>query len=194
MPLDHFNMIAGWYDRAGEFEVNEPLPGLLSLSPNDLVLDVGGGTGRVAMVLRDSVREVVVADVSRGMLRRAVGKGLATVCTPAESLPFPSESFDRVIMVDALHHVFDQRQAARELWRVVSYGGRIVIIEPDIRKLMVKAIAIGEKALLMRSHFLNAEGIASLFTDLDAKVGIAYDDFNIYYLAEKLPGGQYFSR
>jgi ubiquinone/menaquinone biosynthesis C-methylase UbiE len=91
------------------------------------------------------VREVFVADLSRGMLRRAAGKGLATVCTPAESLPFPSGSFDRIIMMDALHHVIDQRQTAGELWRVLAPGGRIVIVEPDIRKFIVKLLAIAKR-------------------------------------------------
>jgi hypothetical protein len=30
---------------------------------------------------------------------------------------------DRVIMVDALHHVFHQQQTAAELWRVLSRAG-----------------------------------------------------------------------
>lgn len=117
MPFDHFNFIAGFYDWAGKFTVTEPLFGFLALSPNSLVLDAGGGTGRVAAEIRGMVREVFVADISRGMLRRAAGKGLPAVCSPAESLPFLAGSFDRVIMVDALHHVLNQERTAHELWR-----------------------------------------------------------------------------
>ena len=185
MPFDHFGAIAGLYDRAGQFQLSESLVGLLSLSPDSLLLDAGGGTGRAAAALRSMVKQVFVADISRGMLRRAAGKGLAAVCTPAESLPFPPGSLERVIMVDALHHVLDQRQTARELLRVLAPGGRIVIIEPDIRKLAVKAIAIGEKILLMCSHFLTGEKIAALFTDLEARTGLVYEGFNVICIAEK---------
>ena len=174
MPFDHFDLIAGIYDRSGQFQVSEMLSGLLGLSPNCLLLDAGGGTGRVAAALRSLVGNVIVADPSRGMLRRASARGLATVCAPAELLPFPSGSFDRVIMVDALHHVFDQGQAARELFRLLAPGGRMVIVEPDIRKFIVKVVAAGEKVLLMRSHFLNGEKIVALLNASDAKTGVYY--------------------
>ena len=41
------------------------------------------------------------------------------------------ESFERVIMVDALHHVYNHARAAAELWRFVKPGGRIVIEEEN---------------------------------------------------------------
>jgi ubiquinone/menaquinone biosynthesis C-methylase UbiE len=185
MHFDHFNLIAGVYDRAGPFHLSEPLLGLLSLSPGNLVLDVGGGTGRVAAALHDKVKRVFVADISRGMLGRAVSKGLITVCTPAEELPFLSGTFDRIIIMDALHHVMDQCQTASEVWRVLAPQGRLLIVEPDIHKPAAKLIALGEKLLLMRSHFLTGEQIASFFKTPDAKVGLTFDEFNIYLVAEK---------
>jgi ubiquinone/menaquinone biosynthesis C-methylase UbiE len=185
MPFDHFNLIAGFYDRAGRFIVTERLLGLLSLCPNNLLLDAGGGTGRVAAALRSMVHEVFVVDISRGMLRSAAAKGLATVYSPVETLPFPSRSIDRILMMDALHHVMDQRLAVRELWRVLAPGGRILIVEPDIRKLFAKVIAIGEKLLLMRSHFLTGNEITSLFTVPDVKIGVYFDEFNIFFVADK---------
>jgi ubiquinone/menaquinone biosynthesis C-methylase UbiE len=186
MPFDHFNIIAGFYDRAGPFIVTERLLGLLCLSPNHLLLDAGGGTGRVAVALRGMVKEAFVVDTSRGMLRRAAGKGLATVYSPVEFPPFPSGSIDRILMMDALHHVMDQRTTTRELWRVLAPGGRILIVEPDIRKLSAKLIAIGEKLLLMRSHFLTSGEITSLFTTPDVKTSIFFDEFNIFFVAEKV--------
>jgi len=186
MPIDHFNLLAGFYDQVGQYSATEPLLGLLSLSPSSLLLDAGGGTGRIAAALRGMVSDVYVADSSRGMLRRAVRKGLSTVCAPAECLPFLSESFDRVIMVDALHHVLDQKQTIRELWRVLIPGGRIVIVEPDIRHFTVKLIAAGEKMLLMSSHFLSNEEINSLFSGFDAKIHVDYAGHNVFLVAEKV--------
>ena len=186
MPFDHFNLIAGFYDRAAQFTITEPLKGLLSLSTNHVLLDVGGGTGRVAAAFRNMVREVVVVDVSRGMLCRAAEKGLEAVHAPAECLPFPSGTFDRIIMLDALHHVQSQGQTAGELWRVLASGGRLIIVEPDFNKFSVKLIAFMEKILLMRSHFLAGEKIAAFFENRDMQARVIYSDYNVIVLIERV--------
>lgn len=185
MHFDHFNFIAGIYDRAGKFILDEPLKGALSLSSDHSLLDAGGGTGRVTDVIRSKVREVYVVDTSFGMLRQARKKDLKTIIAPVEKLPFVHENFDRIIVIDALHHVRDQKQTIVDLWRVLKPKGRIVIVEPDIRKRVVKAIAIGEKILLMRSHFLTGEEIRSLFTGTKAEIHVFYDRNNIYAIAQK---------
>jgi ubiquinone/menaquinone biosynthesis C-methylase UbiE len=146
---------------------------LLALSPQHCVLDAGGGTGRIAQIMRKFVRQVVVADISAGMLREASTKeNLQPVNTCSEYLSFPTETFDRVIMVDALHHVADQVKTAHELWRVLKPGGMMVIEEPDIRTSAVKLIALGEKLMLMRSHFLSPAQIAGLFNFSTARINI----------------------
>ncbi len=185
MPFDHFNLIAGLYNCTAQFNPPALLLDLLALPPSGLLLDAGGGTGHVAKALHSRVREVVVADISRGMLRHAVDKGLTTACAPAEYLPFVTGAFDRIIMVDALHHVFDQRQTITELWRVLAPGGRVVIIEPDIRRFSIKLVALVEKLLLMRSHFLDGEQIANLFRNCDVQVRIIQNELNILILVEK---------
>ncbi len=186
MPFDHFNLVADLYERAAQFVLTEPLAEILSLSPDVLLLDVGGGTGRVAAALRGLAREVVVADPSEGMLRRAAAKGLASVRAPAEYLPFPSGIFDRILMRDALHHVRDQRRTIHELWRLLAPGGRLVIVEPDIRQFGVKLIALMEKLLLMRSHILSGEKIAGFFDGRAARTRIVYSENNVIILAERV--------
>ncbi|MGD0877947.1 MAG: hypothetical protein ABSA01_07360 [Anaerolineales bacterium] len=62
MPFNHFNLIAGFYDRARPFRISKLLFELLSLSPDYRLLDAGGGTGRISMVLCSMVKGVFVAD------------------------------------------------------------------------------------------------------------------------------------
>ena len=171
MPLDHFSVIAPLYARLGKFGDLVTLQRLADLPVSGRLLDLGGGTGRVSRSLLSHVGMAVIADVSSGMLRHA-GRipGLQPLSAASEKLPFATESFARLIMVDALHHVADQRITANEIWRVLSKGGRAVILEPDIRVFGVKVIALMEKALLMRSHFLGPEPIAKLFPKGSAEI------------------------
>jgi len=81
----------------------------------------------VAEALRPHIGSVIVADASRGMLAQARQKDLAAASADTERLPFPDESFDRVLMVDALHHVVHQGETVCELYRVLKQGGRLVI-------------------------------------------------------------------
>ncbi len=164
MPFDHFDFIAPLYNRIGDYSSLDVMIEAADLPTDGRLLDAGGGTGRVAFALRDQAAQVVVADVSLGMLGFAASKpGLRAAAAQSELLPFPDNSFDRIVMVDAFHHVIRQADTARELVRVLKPGGRIVIEEPDIRSFGVKLIALGEKLMLMRSHFLAPDQIAALF-------------------------------
>ncbi len=185
MPFDHFDFIAGLYNRLEDYVPGPMMMRLAALPVAGRLLDAGGGTGRVARALRGQAGQVVVADLSGGMLRHARRKGLAAVWAAVERLPFESGSFERIIMMDAFHHVFDQRQTAAEMLRLLAPGGRIVVIEPDIRRLAVKVVALFEKLLLMRSHFLSAEQIAALFDRPNVRAVIAYEASSAWVVIEK---------
>ncbi len=185
MPFNHFDHIAGLYNQMAEFSAGEEILRVLNLTAEINLLDVGGGTGRVANSLRGLVRQVVVADPSREMLKYAGDKNLPAVCTPAEALPFPPDTFDRIIIVDAFHHVQNQEVTAGELWRILRPGGRLLIIEPDIQEFSSKLVAIAEKLLLMHSHFLSADAMAALFKKTDAEADISRVDKNAMVLIQK---------
>jgi demethylmenaquinone methyltransferase/2-methoxy-6-polyprenyl-1,4-benzoquinol methylase len=188
MPfLDHFSLIAPYYDRWFHATETENLRFFLDLPVSGMVLDAGGGTGRVSQLLKGMAASFVIADASFGMLRQALHKDtLEPVCSHTEKLPFADGYFDRIVMVDALHHVLDNHQTAGELWRVLKAGGKIVIEEPDIRKLAVKLVALAEKLLLMRSHFLSASAIGRLFPHPQATTKVEQDRFTVWVVIDKI--------
>lgn len=180
MSNEHFNLIAGIYNKVSSFSPSPQLLESLYLQPKGILLDAGGGTGRVAAILHEYTETVVVADLSLGMLRYSHQKGLNCVNTSMESIPLNSDSVDRIIMMDTFHHLENQEQSVSELYRVLKPRGRLLIVEPNIEKNLVKLIAIAEKILLMRSHFMAGNKIADLFSRLNATVLVNHIENSVY--------------
>lgn len=185
-PFDHFSVIAPLYDRLIHPDDVSRLRDLGDLGHAGRILDAAGGTGRVSSALSGLVGSITLADSSWGMLRQARTKGgLHPVAARIESLPFPSGCFDRVIMVDAFHHLADQARSLQEMWRVLAADGRLVIEEPDIHKPAIKLIAILERLLLMQSRFWTAEAIAGRLSRMGAGVGISRRDSTAWIVATR---------
>lgn len=183
--FDHFEFLAPFYDRFIRPKSPDKLIELLKLPTAGSILDVGGGTGRISQGLRGMAKHILIADASLGMLQQAQTKGgLVTVQSLSEKLPFPSNSFERVLMVDALHHVIHQDRSIDEMWRVLRPGGVAVIEEPDIRTAIIKLVAVAEKLALMRSRFLAPATIAGLFPE-NSHTQIHVEGYNAWVVIEK---------
>lgn len=160
--FDHFNLISPIYDLVFGRKIDEKMLALADLGKDQTLLDVGGGTGRVSVLFSDISQKLVVLDSSLKMLSEAKDKGLSTINSQSEKMPFGVGAFERIILVDALHHVKDQQGTLNEMWRLLRKGGKMIIEEPDINHFFVKLIALGEKILLMRSHFLAPDKIIAM--------------------------------
>jgi demethylmenaquinone methyltransferase/2-methoxy-6-polyprenyl-1,4-benzoquinol methylase len=106
----------------------------------DRVLDLAGGTGDIAALLRDKVGtsgEVILGDINAGMLNvgrdrmtdRGLVGGFEYVQCNAEKLPFPDDSFDLVTIAFGLRNVTDKDAALREMLRVLKVGGQARVLE-----------------------------------------------------------------
>jgi ubiquinone/menaquinone biosynthesis C-methylase UbiE len=101
-----------------------------------LVLDVATGTGRLPLVLLEQPTfqgRIVALDLSRKMLTIAATrlKGydsrVSLMHHPAESLPFPDDTFDLVTCIEALEFMAHPLAVLRELVRVLRPDGLLVI-------------------------------------------------------------------
>lgn len=180
--MDHFSLLAPFYDRIFSFMDSGQLQRLLDLQGGEILLDIGGGTGRVSRTLADTAR-VVVVDESLAMLKEAKNKGLTVCRARVEALPFASGSVERILVVDAFHHFGDHLKAALEMMRVLRQGGRLVVEEPDVSHWAVKFIALGERLLFMRSRFYGLGDLASLLAEAGGKISVVDRDRAIYRVA-----------
>jgi ubiquinone/menaquinone biosynthesis C-methylase UbiE len=110
------------------------------LQPGESVLDVGCGTGTLAIAAKRRVGEagsVHGIDASPAMVARASHKArkanvdVAFGTGLAESLPFPDGSFDVVLSTVMLHHLpRDSRPLSlAEMRRVLKPGGRLLLVD-----------------------------------------------------------------
>jgi ubiquinone/menaquinone biosynthesis C-methylase UbiE len=183
-----FDIVAPLYDHVMSRPDAGRLAEALDLPADGLLLDAGGGTGRVSRLLAPWVKGVVVCDASRRMLAQARPSGLDVVQGHAEGLPFADGTFARVLVVDALHHFRRQREALVELVRVLAPGGRLLVSEPDIAQTGVRMIALAERLALMDSHFLPPAEIAAMLATHGIAPRIARDGVaNAWIIADK-PG------
>src|SRR2546428_8219911 len=113
---------------------------LAALSAGDRVLDVGCGTGSLAVALRASAGptgSVHGIDASQEMIEVArrnaskAGVDLNFQVGLAEAIPFPDGTFDLVVSQLAIHHLPDdlKQSAFAEMYRVLKPDGRCLIVD-----------------------------------------------------------------
>lgn len=186
----HFDFLAPVYERFIRPPDPQRVIERLNLPAEGRLLDVGGGTGRVARALTPLVEGLVISDLSYKMLsqgRRAQNGSRPWLgCqSRAERLPYPDDWFPRILVVDAFHHFSDQPGALREFARVLAPGGRLVIEEPDIRRFSVKLIAAAELVALMDSHFRKPDEIARMAAVYGLTTWVEIDGATAWVIAEK---------
>lgn len=111
----------------------------LALRPGQSVLDLAAGTGDMARLISPiagPAGRVVLCDINARMLDigrdRMLDAGLTNVVparADAESLPFASAAFDRVVIAFGLRNLTDKERALMEMHRVLRPGGRLLVLE-----------------------------------------------------------------
>ncbi len=165
-----FDLIAPIYDKLFHPALNEfcRQGGFVS---DGFILDIGGGTGRIASSLRNSNQKILIADLSFKMVAQAQQYDhVLPMIADGGLLPLRGESIQAVLIADAYHHFLKRELVIKEVWRALCKKGNIYIFEPNIKKVSVKIIALIEKLLGMRSKFFTMQEIEKTITGLGFRI------------------------
>lgn len=108
------------------------------LTNRDKCLDLGSGPGGFLSLMAPLCGTITGADIvpsfvkeNQSMIER---KGLANasaVLLESGNLPFSDSEFDKVVMIDTIHHLEDHNKTMSEVTRVLKPGGFFLIFEPN---------------------------------------------------------------
>lgn len=143
----------------------------LTLDQYETIIDVGGGTGLIAKVIRKMTQEndIVVIDLSRSMLQKVGDPALSVIQGDVTSFPLKNETFTLAIMINTIHHIDEIKQqfALSEVFRILKKQGRIFIIDiwfPNtfLSNLFVKI----EKMLVGKTSHLTPDAMKRMVQDI----------------------------
>lgn len=150
----------------------------------DRVLDVAGGSGRIARELAAGY-DVTVLDLSRPMLEEARGYGLECVQGDVTRMPVPSGAVDAVVIADAYHHFPDPGAAARDVFRVLAHGGILVVRDFDPSTLRGRAIHLGERVLGWPCTFRTPGALAEELESCGFEARVLHEGFGYTVVGRK---------
>ena len=133
----HFDRWRGAYSRSRLLaSLQRKAISELDPRPDDRVLDVACGAGKLVRAVAPEVERTVGVDIAPRMIEEAHRRTavddpgadrIEFVVGPSDALPFADDEFSAVVTTTALHHFPDPAASVREMARVLAPGGRILI-------------------------------------------------------------------
>lgn len=105
----------------------------VDIRSDDVILDIGGNTGKVTEAYSNNCKEVVVLEPKRNVVEygKSHRPNIKFVEGEAENIPLPDAYFDKVVASASFHHFSDHDKALEEMKRVLKPDGKIIILEID---------------------------------------------------------------
>ena len=104
----------------------------LTLTRGRRVLEAGCGEGYGAAMLRDDGAEVVAVDLDQPTILHAKAQyDLVSVQGNLVALPFADASFDTVVSMQTIEHLWDQPAFVAECARILAGHGLLVLTTPN---------------------------------------------------------------
>ena len=127
----------------------------IDITPGDILLDVGGNTGKITQVYARDCKEIVVLEPKQTVVEygRTYRPHIKFVEGGAENIPLSGEYFDRVVASSSFHHFPHQDRGLEEMKRVLKRNGKMIIMEIDPNTRKGKWLKICEGMLHTGARF-----------------------------------------
>jgi ubiquinone/menaquinone biosynthesis C-methylase UbiE len=132
----HFSHITSYYDQGRDFEGRQPwmeeINSHTQIGSEDWVLDAGSGTGLLAVQFAGQIKgRILGLEPAWAMLQQATRKpqpaNLNWLQGISETLPLANNTLKAVFLSQVWHHIQNQPQAAREIFRCLQPEGGLFI-------------------------------------------------------------------
>lgn len=190
--MKDFDRVYKHYDnfmKAFRLYKDEEVLEVLNLKGNEIILDIGGGTGYIANKISPYCDKVIVLDESERMLSQIGGRdNIIPMVGEGTSTSLEKGSVDLVLMTDVVHHIKNQEALIREINRVLNINGKVLIMEFERSHFKTKVIQFFEYFLFGKLYFRTYPEIFDLLKRY-FKV-ISYKDKGYYFIVmgEKVSG------
>lgn len=184
----------------------------------DSVLDVGCGTGSLAMTIANLTKaaKIIGVDASKNFIEyacaRCVDPRVSFVTGDAHELSYPDASFDCCLCLLAINHIVDSPHAVREMRRLTKHGGVIATAMWDgtggnefndcMWDVALSIDPTVERPAEKHGSYSSPPALSALWTDAgltdievkDLTISCGFASFDEYwnrYLEGQGPGGAY---
>ena len=162
----------------------------IDIRPNEVLLDVGGNTGKITDFYARDCKEIVILEPKHALVKygRTYRPYIKFVEGGVENVPLPTEHFDRVVASASFHHFQNQDKALEEMKRVLKPNGKMSIIEIDPKTGRGKRLKICERILHTGAKFYEPFELKKKVEDHGLKVlSVKCTNLGYFFTAVKEP-------
>lgn len=159
------------------------------------ILDIGTGSGWMAIVLAKRGFDVVSIDIDKGALQRAkqtaqaegVVDKISFEQVDATRIAFAEDCFDAVFSFDSMHHMPDCQRVIEEMFRVCKPSGWIVVADLNAKGLEIIRKLLNERGEQHVENACRLDRVMEIVKKIDPIVQRADFEFTSVFVAHKCP-------